>query len=457
MAMSIAAGVRASRWVPRFGLNSAHVAFATLVFFSAYGANGVKNAFGWWTWSILVVLEFAIALTWLIRSGSIRRFFDLPRPLLVFWLFITVSLAWSQWRPETLLGAVIFAVTVFTAFSFGALMRWEEIIVGLSGALRWVLALSFLFELWVSLVIRHPVLPVWLAGDPETASLQLLWSRDLLFETGKIQGIVGNSSILAQVAAVALIALVVQFAIGRIGRFWGGFWLVVIVLTLVLTRSATMTIALVATAVVGIAVLIRRRVPGLRGRLIFWASAIVVAVVGLVAVVAEWDRILGLFGKDGDLTGRTEIWANTIALAVQRPWFGWGWLGYWPPWLDVLGHLNTRYGVAQLHAHNAWIDLWMQVGLIGLALFAILFVWVVVRAWHFAITPIDDGGRPAEFDHSIPDAARPRPRYRQVALLPILVVTLFGVQSLTESGILVQEGLFTFATIAIALARVRRR
>lgn len=418
----------------RYGLNSGHLAFTTFAFFVAFGANGIKNAFGWWTWGACVLLVFGVALTWLIRSRAIARFGRLPLPLLGFSLLVVVSLAWSQWRPETLLGIVVFGITILSAFALGSLNTLEELVVALSGATRWVIGLSFLFELWVSLVIRHPVLPVWLSGDPTTADLQLLWSRDLLLETGKIQGIVGNSSILAQVAAVALVALVVQFAIGRIGRVWGAIWLAVILLTLVLTASATMTIALVVTALVAVLVLVRRQISGGRSRTVFWAVVVAAVAAAAIVVSLNVDRIFALFGKDDTLTGRTTIWANTIGLANEHPVFGWGWLGYWPPWLAPLNTLNVRYGVAQLHAHDAWVDLYLQLGVVGIVVFAILLLWTITRSYRVAIVPRDNA-----------------------TLLPVLVVALFAVQTITESGILVQEGLFLFATLVVALGRMRPR
>ena len=78
-----------------------------------------------------------------------------------------------------------------------------------------------------------------------------------------------------------------------------------------------------------------------------------------------WDPLLDLFGKSEDLTGRFDIWASVTGLAAQRPWFGWGWVGYWAPWVEPFDDLAVRKGVTYLQAHNAWLDVWLQLGIVG--------------------------------------------------------------------------------------------
>jgi len=414
--------------------------FTTVVFLFGFGANGLRNSLGWVGWGIVVAALTAAGIAWLVRSGQFAVVRRLPIPLLAFAGFALLSVAWSNWRLETLAGWVIFAAPVMLAVTLATLVTWEELLVGFSGGLRWVIGLSVVFELVVSLVIRHPILPVFQNGYVgwQDASLQLMWSRDLLFETGKIQGIVGNSSILAAVAGVSLIVVAVQVATRRLGRRWGTFWIVLDVAVLAGTRDATVVIALVVVAIVTVLALLRRRIRSFPGRLGFLIGAIVVAIGLLVIATTQWTRILGLLGKDADLTGRTELWDRVIGLAVQHPVEGWGWMGYWAPWVEPLGHLYERYGVYQLHAHDAWLDLWLQLGFIGAALFALLFIVTIVRAYRAAITPRWD-------------ASLGRRVFSHLTLLPLLVLVFLLVQSLTESRILIEEGLMTLCIFAIKL------
>lgn len=441
----------------RYDLDRGHVAWATAVFFCTFGGQALRAAFGFWGWGALILIALVASVVWLARTRRLRVWLYLPLPLIVFALYGTASTVWSQWPLETLLGSTLLWTTILVAAPLAVLISWEELVVALSGAVRWIVALSFVFELIVSLVIRHPILPVFLAGtDWHDAPLQWMWSRDVLFDDGKIQGIVGNSTVLGEVAAYGLIALVVQRGARLISWGWFGFWALVLLGTLVLTRSATMAIALAAVAVVLVIVLLRRRMTTTRSVVAFWAA--VVAGLAVLAIIAHalWGVVLDLFGKSEDLTGRVEIWQNTIGLAVQRPAFGWGWLGYWPPWVEPLGHLNERYGTFLLQAHDAWIDLWMQVGIVGLVLFALIIVQVVWRAYRASITRTVDAAsapRPSSTRSAAPaPTAFAAPSHTWVSLFPVLLLTALLVQSITESRLLVEDGMITLVILATSLA-----
>ncbi|HEY0250539.1 MAG TPA: O-antigen ligase family protein, partial [Kofleriaceae bacterium] len=138
------------------------------------------------------------------------------------------------------------------------------------------------------------------------------------------------------------------------------------------------------------------------------------------------------------LTGRTEIWDKVVGLAVQHPVEGWGWIGYWAPWVRPLGHLVSRHDVWQLHAHDAWLDIWMQLGVVGIVLFGLLFLVTMVRAYRAAVTPLWVASLGKRVNNHL-------------TLLPVLVLTFLLVQTATESRILIEEGLMTLCIFAIKL------
>ncbi|MFC5858923.1 O-antigen ligase family protein [Agromyces flavus] len=76
----------------------------------------------------------------------------------------------------------------------------------------------------------------------------------------------------------------------------------------------------------------RRVGPDRRRGVYVAASAALVASVALLLVF--WNALLDVFGKGEDLTGRLDIWESVIGLATERPWFGWGWVGYWNPFVE---------------------------------------------------------------------------------------------------------------------------
>jgi O-antigen ligase len=75
-----------------------------------------------------------------------------------------------------------------------------------------------------------------------------------------------------------------------------------------------------------------------------------------------------LLGKSSDLSGRTEIWEFAATMVEHRPWLGYGykvfWLGadapaaaFWKASRDFVPH-----------AHNGFLELALDLGLIGLGL-----------------------------------------------------------------------------------------
>ena len=408
-----------------------------LIFFTLFAADFWRALIGWWGYIALVLAISAALAVLMTRRGLWRRLAlrRLPRTFLLFGVLAVVSLAWSFYPGASVLGILAQAATTLGALFLVAALSWPRLIAVLATALTWILGLSVLFELVVAVFVRAPILPFWTDYTGQTVPKAFYWSQAELFHGGPIQGIVGNRNLLAFVAVLALIAVGVQLAqkIRRTGPAVA--WIVVAVVVLALTRSATAIGALVVTAaMLGVLLLARRAGPG--RRLWVLGGTAVVVVGALFAVNVFWQQILGLFGKSDDLTGRLDIWNAVAGLAAQRPVFGWGWVSYWAPWVEPFNDLAVRKGVTYLQAHDAWLDVWFQLGFVGLAIFVLLVVGTWHRAWWFAVdNPLDRLGRPA--------ARLP------ITLAPALILTALIAQSFVESRMLVEGGWTLLVVIAL--------
>ena len=401
--------------------------FATLVLFTGVAGDFWRNLLTWWGWGAVIAVVILGSVALLVRNRATIRLGMLPIPLLAFLALATLSIAWSDYRIWSVLGAVAQFATTAAAVAVAGILSWAELLTVLGWVFRLVLGLSYIFEFVVSAFIRHPIYPVWVVpDDPAHPAKLLYWSRDLLFEGGKIQGIVGNSSLLSMAALLGLIVFVIQLA-ARTVRFWGWFWLVVALITLWLTRSATTYLGLAAVVVVFAAVLLVRSAMTPRGRA--WRYGLIVVVIvalGGVALAFQ-DRILTLLGKSDDGTGRIDIWNAVIHLAQQRPALGWGWVSYWVPIVPPFENLIKKGGVQVMHAHEAWLDVWLQLGIVGLVVFGAFVLSTLTRSWLLAIDRTIVGR----------DSVG---TYSWIALLPLLMLVAQLVQSLAESRLLVEGG-----------------
>jgi exopolysaccharide production protein ExoQ len=111
-------------------------------------------------------------------------------------------------------------------------------------------------------------------------------------------------------------------------------------------------------------------------------------------------------------------------------------VSFWNPSVAPFDDLAFRNGVRQLQAHNVWIDVWFQLGIIGVILFAALVVSTASRSWSLAVDrPQVSPGAPT--------------KSTSLTLLPLLLLTALLVQSVAESRLLVEFGLFFLVVIAV--------
>ena len=404
---------------------------ATLGLFTLAAGDLWRYLFSWWGWGAIVLILFTLSVIELVRMrADLRR---LPYPLIGYLVLCALSIAWSAYPGASAIGVAGSIVTVTFGLYLATAVDLTTFVRCLGTALRWILALSLAFELFVATVVRERLLPFWVDySDLDTIPAAFYWSRNLLFEGGRIQGIVGNANLLAFAALLAVIVFSVRIAARATSRFWTGAWLLVALATLALTRSSTVYVAGAAVAVVAVFLWAVRRVPAER-RVPWYVAGGAVAAAGLTLVLVFRTQLLALLGRSPDLTNRLDIWDTVIGLANQRPIAGWGWIGYWAPWVEPYDGLVVIKGVHYYQAHNAWLDIFLQLGVIGLVVFGALVVSTLGRSWARAVD-------------------LPRARGKAIGLLPILVMVMLIVHSLAESRLLIEIG---FALLVVFAIRTR--
>jgi exopolysaccharide production protein ExoQ len=423
--------------MPLRAISQAHTGLAVAVFFVLFAGEAIRNLLGW---NIFGAITIGLALTYLVLLWRARRriaWRRLPLTLIGFVALAIASIAWSANPGESALTALALVLTTIGGLGIALLLPWRDIVRALGTTLRWILALSFAFEIFVSGVIGHAVAPLALNyGDPKISGIYL-WSRDLLFEGGPIQGIVGNRNQLGFIALIALIIFCIQLVDGTVWRIWGIAWLAIALGTLALTRSSTVLLATLAVLLVLAFALWARSIRPSARRGLYGVATLVV--LGIVALGTFGRGILSTaLGKSEDLTGRVTIWNAVTELAGQRPTWGWGWLSPWLPSTEPFGTLVTIKGVHYLQAHNTWLDVWVQLGVIGLVILGFFVLSTTWRAWFVAV------------DRPRWDLTDQRP-FTASSLLPLLIVTALLAQSLAESQLIVQSGWALVVICAVLL------
>lgn len=426
----------------------ARFAFLILVLALALAPDAWRYSVGWWVFGIVSVAGSIASVIVLVAQRKRWSVGQLPYPLIVFLVLATASLAWSYYPGATALGLLTTWMLVIAGVMLAVTYSWSELLRGIGAVVRFVLAASLIFEAFVAFVIRQPVLPLaqQINANPEDFDKVpplLYWSRNELlevFDEGRIQGIVGNSNHLGFLALLGVLVFAIELADRRRRRSVAITWLAIAGVVLVFTRSATVTVALVGTLViVGIVLLLRRR-DSPRARTITYVSLAAALTAATAAVIAFPAAIIGALGRSTDLTGRVEIWESVTALAQQRPVFGWGWVSYWVPWAPPFDDLAYSNRVRMLQAHDAWLDLWLQLGIVGVIVFACLVISTLARSWLFAV----------DRQQLVPGSPL---RYTAITLFPLAVMVALIIQSVAESRLLVEFGIMFLVMIALKTKR----
>ncbi|MCZ7449031.1 O-antigen ligase [Agrobacterium rhizogenes] len=87
------------------------------------------------------------------------------------------------------------------------------------------------------------------------------------------------------------------------------------------------------------------------------------------------DAILGIFGKDSTLTGRTYLWQQGIEAGKQTPILGVGYQGFWVVGFADAERLWNDFfitGRSGFHFHNTYIETVVENGFVGMFLLAMV-------------------------------------------------------------------------------------
>ena len=423
-------------------------AYIIVLLAATFGHTAVYNLAGH-TGSLIVIAvltagTIAIWVPAIVRARPVplvwRR---LPWAVLGYCALALASVLWSAWPVATLVTGALLSALTLSALFIAHVLSWREILGAIASALKWILGLSIAIELWVALVLQHPLLPFFFESPGGTPDPHWYWVRGNLLDGGRIQGIVGNSNQLAALCLVAIIVFCVLFAARVRWRTTLALWVLAAAYLMYRASSATIFTAAFAAAVTLAVALLMRRAQGPGSRTRIYAVALGGTALLVALAVVFRGPLLERLGRTGDFTGRFGIWEQVLERGGQRPWFGWGFSSPWIPSEPAIQGWIVDKGLTVFHAHNMWFDVFLQLGAAGLVLMACIWVSMLWRSWFFAV------------DRPRWDLRDDRP-FSPLTLAPSLITVVLLVQGLAESAPIMLWGwllvvLFTFKLKAVPL------
>lgn len=301
----------------------------------------------------LLGLVYLLNIGLLLRSTRMRdwRFVGWPLAGLMVWCL--ASAAWSVIPDGTIRRAVAMLGTLAVGLYAG--QRFNEI--GVSAALTVAAAIA--------------------------AAGSLAWGLAMPghgFDTdGNLRGLFYHKNAFGSFLALALLAIVFRMAVLRQRAPHYLALLALYLLVFVLVRSATPIVGILAGLGALFVAHLARNSDGavqviLPTSLAITAALFLVFHDDLSAITAE------MLGRDASLSGRTAIWSFVLPMIGANPWHGYGygifWLGE-----DAPGALFWYWSKQfELHSHDGYLQLLLDTGVVGLALFLTAIGALVVRS-----------------------------------------------------------------------------
>ena len=100
-----------------------------------------------------------------------------------------------------------------------------------------------------------------------------------------------------------------------------------------------------------------------------------------VWVLSNLDTVIGALGREISISARTHAWPPILDMIGQRFWLGYGYSGFWGGADSAAGQLRDVLMWKSIdHAHNGFLDLWLDLGLLGVSVFIVGFLIALVKA-----------------------------------------------------------------------------
>ena len=387
-------------------------AMSILVIATALGTHLLRSVVGVAGLTAIVVSELVLCGLMLIaRRRVVRWNAFLPISLAVFIAWCTDSYFWSYYPKASLVGIASQLSFAVLALAISSTRDTIQLIRAIGDVLRVFLATSLTLEIFAGVLIDGPI--------------EFLGIRGNLVNGEGIQGVFGSRNAFMLVSLIALVTFIIEWRTKSVTREVAGWSVLGAALCVLLAASPVgFVTALVVVVVAALLFALRKMEPSVRrGTELAAASA---AGLGLIVAWALRGSILEALSSSEVLQYRLSLWSEELRLAAMKPLEGWGWVGLWPRKTQPFTVMNSGSGDIHNSGLNIYLDAWLQVGIVGLALLLILLGFAFARSWSLATS-----------------------KKSEIYLWSPLVLSLLLVSGLAESTALTEWGWF-FVVLIVA-------
>lgn len=311
----------------------------------------------------LCVLAVAILIA---RRRELSRWRLMPFTLVALLIWMLASVFWSRDASTSFWAWVSTVVLTLLAVTIGVIRDTLQTARALGDVMRWLLSISLGIEILSGILLDMPFTFLGIEGR--------------IADLGPVQGIFGTRNLLGFVAVLALITFIVEYRTQSVPPGLSLFSITLAGLLAALSDSPTVAVLAVAVGGASLALwAVRRAAPSRRSA---WQWGLGIGVTLALAIAYLWRYpIIMRLGASTDLWMRAELWSSVLGFVDFRPVQGFGWYGSWTRYDFPFYTINFQLGERHASALNAYVDVLLQLGWVGLLLFAAFAGMAVVRSW----------------------------------------------------------------------------
>ncbi|KDR58331.1 MULTISPECIES: O-antigen ligase family protein [Limnospira] len=355
---------------------------------------------------LLFLLTYLVSVALLLLRW--KKFLIAAKRGPVIWVMILIAIAsyfWSDFPARTLKSCIGLIGTTLFGIYLGSRYTLREQLKLLSLSYGIIAVLSFLFAI---------ALP--------------RYGIEQAVHYGAWRGIYNHKNLLGRGMTLGGIVLILSPGLFEKGKRWMAHGAIVIAcLLLVMAKSSSSLInfTVLFTSIIAYRVLRFRYI------LLIPSFLAIVTLGGTIFYIytENIDEILGLIGKDPTLTGRTELWVWAREMIEKRPYLGYGYTAFWQGLDSASAYIirSARWPVP--YSHNGILDMWLDIGLLGVITYFLGFTINLLRAVFMA-----------RFSVGI--------EY----FWPLIFLTYLLLTNATEGGIISQNSIFWVLYTALSIS-----
>jgi len=376
----------------------------------------------WLVWYALSAVAVVGSAYYFFKSDWRRVFGQIPIELTLLIALMLGSVLWSAYPGQTISSFLIQIAVMIAALFMIAIFTWRQILNIFANTIRAIIFGALSYELFLSILAFMAQASILGVDDNFYQSIRNIGQVP---DGRTIDELLLRNSFMGSWALMGLITFLVQLGVKKRRRPLTVISILLSLVTIFLSGSAGIVFASVA---VGLAAIVSLLAEGKDKETRHRYYRVAWAISGLAGFLVLIFRrsVFEFLGKSPDMTHRTDIWMSVFGLVSERPLEGWGFIGVWVPGVEPFSGLIVINGIEYFQAHNSYLEMWFQLGAVGLLLFLILLTRTFIKTWRLGV------------HHS-----------NVLYLWPLLILVTQLVRGITESRLLVQSAMLMLIIFAV--------